>query len=243
MTKKIAKIVRTSTRKTFSRRPIKKRLNKSGSMAKGPFRQYIVGDPLPPQKFCRFNYSAQYSFTTGLAGIYGSEQIMNLNSLFDPDYLTGGHQPLFYDQMAAMYRQYKVHGVLCEWEWTDPSADGIEVAMQVQASSETATITNHVAGSLQEQPMTVVRHVNNTGNQKVRVKQYFPIWQVEGLSKLQFDADTTAYCAPTNADPSISPLLRFAAASVQGTAGATIQCFLKMTFYAKLYERIIVAQS
>jgi len=30
------------------------------------------------------------------------------NSLFDPDYTSAGHQPLYYDQLAAVYGRYRV---------------------------------------------------------------------------------------------------------------------------------------
>jgi hypothetical protein len=39
-----------------------------------------------------------------------SEHIFRLNSLYDPDYATGGHQPLGFDQLAPLYTYYTVIG-------------------------------------------------------------------------------------------------------------------------------------
>lgn len=41
----------------------------------------------------------------------GSDQItFRANSLFDPEYATGGHQPLYFDQYSELYANYKVLG-------------------------------------------------------------------------------------------------------------------------------------
>jgi hypothetical protein len=40
-----------------------------------------------------------------------ANQNFRLNSLNDPDYTGGGHQPRFFDQLAALYQYYTVVGV------------------------------------------------------------------------------------------------------------------------------------
>jgi hypothetical protein len=48
-------------------------------------------------------------FTTGnLAATTAVAQIMNLNSLFDPDRTGTGHQPMGFDQLAGIYARYRV---------------------------------------------------------------------------------------------------------------------------------------
>ena len=37
------------------------------------------------------------------------DQVMKLNSLYDPDFTGGGHQPYLYDTMTATYANYRVY--------------------------------------------------------------------------------------------------------------------------------------
>ena len=38
-------------------------------------------------------YSETFTLTTGAGGTFGVDQVMKLNSLYDPDFTGGGHQP------------------------------------------------------------------------------------------------------------------------------------------------------
>ncbi len=48
------------------------------------------------------------SFSVSVAAGVGTQQTMNLNSIFDPDRTGVGHQPMYYDQMSALYNRYRV---------------------------------------------------------------------------------------------------------------------------------------
>jgi len=61
---------------------------------------------IDPHRYVSLRYNAV--FTTSIATLVGSNQIFNLNSLFDPDRSGIGHQPYGYDQLAAIYNRYRV---------------------------------------------------------------------------------------------------------------------------------------
>lgn len=44
------------------------------------------------------------------SGAYSNHVTFRGNSAFDPYFSVGGHQPLAYDQLAALYKKYNVHG-------------------------------------------------------------------------------------------------------------------------------------
>jgi len=59
-----------------------------------------------PHKYFTFKYVGFFSASSPLGNT--SQQIMNLNSLFDPDRTGTGHQPYFYDQASSIYNRYRV---------------------------------------------------------------------------------------------------------------------------------------
>lgn len=63
--------------------------------------------PFPDNLVCQLKYSDSYVLTsTGNA--MSSRQYMRLNSINDPDQTGTGHQPLWHDQLAAIYERYVV---------------------------------------------------------------------------------------------------------------------------------------
>ncbi len=240
--------------RTNKRRPARKprqkrvkRVSKRGrthrNQMSGPFHAYVVGDPFKPFMMTKLHYSETFTFTTGTSGVYGVEQIMRLNSLFDPNFTGIGHQPYGTDQLALLYRRYKIHAVQLTLIWTDPTNDGTVVAAQLQPPFGTFTLAGKAIDVVKEQPMSVTRIINNTGSQTRIIKQYIPLHTVAGLSSLQYKADMTDFSAPFSASPAQVPLLRFSAASARGLTGATILCRCEMIFFTQVYDRIVLVQS
>jgi len=59
----------------------------------------------------RLKYSDRYPFSLSAAP---AAQVFRANSAFDPDLTGVGHQPDFFDQLAAIYQQYCVTGCLAK---------------------------------------------------------------------------------------------------------------------------------
>lgn len=56
----------------------------------------------------RLTYADNYRLDIHCDGNSYDNQVWRSNSIFDPDYLIGGHQPLFRDMWASMYDYYAV---------------------------------------------------------------------------------------------------------------------------------------
>lgn len=67
-----------------------------------------VGLGFPKKMMMTHKYSQTVSLTS-TGGIYNN-LTFNCNGLYDPDAAAGGHQPLYFDQMAAIYDHYTVIG-------------------------------------------------------------------------------------------------------------------------------------
>jgi len=209
-----------------------------GSRMSGPLKNYVRADPFRPNMSCRLHYSEVYTFTTGAVGVCGTEQVVRLNSLFDPDFTGVGHQPFGFDQMALLYRRYKVNAVLIKLTWSDPTADGMFAAVTIQPPGEPASLTGATSQAVAEQPMSTVKVLNATGSQKAYIKQFVPISTISGVTPLQFKSDVTNFQALTTANPALTPWLRFSAGSDRGTAGVTLQCRMDLTYYCQFWDRI-----
>lgn len=61
---------------------------------------------LDPHKYVSLRYVELVGFSN--AATVGSQQLMNLNSIFDPNRTGTGHQPYGFDQLAALYNRYRV---------------------------------------------------------------------------------------------------------------------------------------
>lgn len=64
-----------------------------------------------PFRTVRLRYSEMYTLTA--AGTVGNYWGFRINSLYDPDYSFGGHQPMGRDQWAALYNEYRIRRWFC----------------------------------------------------------------------------------------------------------------------------------
>ncbi len=70
----------------------------------------------------RLRYVDNYSST--LSGATPTRYSFRLNSLFDPDYTGGGHQPMYRDQLIALYTNYTVLGSIAKFYFNQIADDG-----------------------------------------------------------------------------------------------------------------------
>lgn len=235
-------MVEKKPKRAFKKSYAKKRAYKPKNAITGPLSTGIVGDPFTKKKFCRLVYADTQTLTTGAIDFFGAEYVYSLNSIYDPLWSTGGHQPYGHDTLATMYKKYKVSGCLVEITFSDPSVDGTVVGAMIQPPGATATLAGNTIGKCKERPNTMTKPVNNTGSQAAFIKSYVPIGKISGLTDLQFKADQNTYSANYGADPAAIPKLRISAANSRGTAG-TITVRVKLTYYCQSYDRITLPQS
>jgi hypothetical protein len=188
-------------------------------------------------------YCDTFTLTVGTGGVIGSEHIFRLNSLYDPDFTIGGHQPYGYDQVAALYRKYRVEGCRCEVTITNASEDGIAAFLMLQPSDGTYALAAQGTAYALEKPGCIMRVLNDSGSQVEKIDQYVPIHTVEGLKKNVTEADLTEYSAAVTTNPTKFPYLRMAIGSLANNTGGTVQVMVKLTFDAKFFERIILSSS
>lgn len=218
-----------------------RRYGKTGS--RNPLTDFSKNDPFPSRKRHVLTYSQTQQFTTTGGNTFGTEQVFNLNNLYDPDFSGTGHQPYGFDQITPLYLRYKVDAAKVSLTFTDPSADGIVVGALAQPPQVGTTLQGMSIDRAAETPLCAVKRINNSGKQVVTISAYLPIHKLCGLSKLQFAADTDLYTSGVGTGPALIPALRVAVASIRNNLTDTIFCTAKIRYYATFFERTNLAQS
>lgn len=97
---------------------------------------------LPKVYYTSLKYVQQVTLNPSIGGLAASHAFRT-NSLFDPDHTSTGHQPRFFDQLAAIYERYHVVGA--KMRVTFSNSDSISpqiVGITTTASSTSSGLEN-----------------------------------------------------------------------------------------------------
>lgn len=110
----------------------------------------------------------------------GTEQIgkhvFRANSLFDPDYALGGHQPLGFDQWAAIYDHYCVVGskiTATALNVTNANGGPYRFVLRLDDTDRTWTTWSHIMEHPGTSPMAQYGHPVDAGTGHASVSQTF----------------------------------------------------------------------
>jgi len=97
------------------------------------------GGPFPNKYRCFMRYSEDIDITVTTGH---GEHLMSANGMFDPNITGTGHQPLYFDQLAAIYDHYTVLNSTCKFTITDGSAAAWTISMYIDDDTTTGTTTS-----------------------------------------------------------------------------------------------------
>lgn len=89
------------------KRYIKKKRNRKNTI---PRTITSTGIGFPKQIIMTHKYVNTSSFSIPAAAVTMQKFTFSANGMFDPNITSGGHQPLYFDQMSALYNHYTVIG-------------------------------------------------------------------------------------------------------------------------------------
>jgi len=172
--KKKSKLPRS---KRWKRKPKRSTVNVNRALQ--PFAQRFI---------CKMKYAADV--TTAANGQY----IFNLNSIFDPDAQAGGHQPYGFDNLATIYRRYRV--IACGWRITTTTT-GNPIQLGTLPNNNGLVPVNFA--EIKENPRSrYAVQLQGAGASMVKGKMYLP--SLMGRTKAQYMADDR-YQAEVTANP------------------------------------------
>jgi hypothetical protein len=169
----------------------------------------------------------------------GTVNNIRVNNAYSP--LNGGHQPYGWDQMAALYRYYKVVGCTMRFTFMNQqSTNAIAFVRQVPVD-ENATMEGTHVNFMSERPGTHHVPTQPGGGVPPTLDLRINIPRQLGISPEQFKADVSQYSAAVTAAPA-----RYAYVQI-GCAGSATTSFVSVladvTYTVQYWQRITQATS
>lgn len=187
-----------------------------------------MGKPGFPDEFmCKLQYITNGTFAGGVSS--PASQVFYANNLFDPDVTSTGHQPLYYDQLTAVYGKYLVLGCAFNLEFTNGASSGAYISA---AFNEVDTSSRSVEsiGEMRYSYKGVIGPVGGMSNKNMR--GYLSMAKLHGQKRI--DSDSSQY-ALVSGGPSDQAFFFFRCQSVDGT-NANLNWRCTMTYYCKFKD-------
>ncbi len=214
-------------------------------MARFPGIQIFRGpDPFPPRRVATLRYSSTsyLSSDSTYPQAYGLEgPTYRLNSLYSPQSTgSGGHQPYGFDQLAALYRRYKVTDVRINVSVSNSSGANSRYTLLFLPPAGAFNMSGVLADRVGELPNCI--HLDLA---TATTKSFNKSWHLSELmqvSREQFDNDIEDYQALVTASPVLYPTMQQAVCS-QGTDAGGTTARVVLEYRAVFWERPIQNQS
>lgn len=195
----------------------------------------IMKQPVPDRMFTKMNYSEVLIMNLEFLTL---KYHMYRNSLFDPDYTSIGHQPLWRDQYALMYNKYRVLGIKYKFALLNTSSNAM-VSGAVKYSSDANVELS--LNTLRERKNVNRVVVGPQGSKATFMKGYMPVGRPHGLTKKNVIEDED-FIALMGYDPAKLSFLHIYLSSTD-LSGAVVNIQADLTYYVELLERTSVSGS
>lgn len=161
-----------------------------------------------------------------------------LNSIFDPNYTGGGHQPLGHDQLATLYNRYRVFK--CAWRIKAQStgSNAPRIVVVPYGNSLTTLTFDRVA----ELPRAITRTLGiNGASNGVQIAGHISLPNLSGETSTEFKGNSNNE-ALFGADPGEAMRLMILMDSPTGSS-ATAQVSVQLIYYVECFDPLNLAQS
>lgn len=182
----------------------------------------------------------RYVETGSLTSTTGSLALQNFraNGMFDPNQTGTGHQPLYFDQMTAIYDHYTVIGSIIRVHFVSASTQTLPMIVGIMKNDDTTT-TPTAAGTLCEESGTVSRLLPADDSTVFSLTQKFSAKGTFGGSALSNDnLQGTA-----SADPTEQTIYTLFAQTVDGAGTSTCYTWTEIEYIAVWEELKDIATS
>lgn len=169
--------------------------------------------------------------TTGAVGSY----VFRINSCFDPDLTGVGHQPLYYDQFAAIYNYYNVNGAKITFKVSN--VDNVPAVVGVTKSP------NGSLSSVLSTNMEDTDSVHQVIGQGIGGRPYVELFSTYSMAMDKTISDTSETRAAVGSNPAQSFYIALYLRSLNGTSSVTVNFTVEIDFTVQFEELTNIAGS
>lgn len=129
-------------------------------------------------------------------------EILRLNSLYDPWYATGGHQPRYFDQLCGqgLYLHYMVIGVKYTIEIPSQNS-GLPLFVLVRCSLSPTSIGTDIQTVAEGSELPYSQLVQQDRGSKTTISGYIKIADLFGIKQSELESNWVSYGGSYGADP------------------------------------------
>jgi len=135
-------------KKTFKKKPVYKK-KQSKAVVPRNLNTVVAGQGFPKKMIMTHKYSELYN----LSSVLGAQTNHNIrcNGMYDPFASGAGHQPMYFDQMSALYNHYTVIGSKITYTISSDSITQGGAVCSFYINDDTTVVPSIVSGASLEQ--------------------------------------------------------------------------------------------
>lgn len=224
---------RRITRPRTKRRVYRRRTYKR----KATIPRKIIGIPL--KQYAKLPYSGVTAFNVTASTL--ATQIFQLNGLYDPDFSGIGVQPNYFDQLMAMYTNYRVYGC--------------KVTYRISAGTSTANCFHMTAALIPANTVSLYANMSSVINSRkaifkivtptangVTLSRYYSMSRDFGFTKADI-ATESRFEGTASSNPSQGLYAVLYIKNNDGTITIPVTWEYRLVYYAKFYNPVQIAPS
>jgi len=206
-----------------------------GGTKKGKYQKAVFtrmrGAGFADTLFVQLNYVESLNLSNGSPRI---QYTFRGNSLFDPDYTGTGHQPMYFDQYAAIYQRYRVLGSSIRVDCIN--AQGLSACYFIMfPNTEIATLTSIPLALEQSRARAANIMPIAGGGPAARYQQYCSTRKACGLTKGEFYDDT--YSSTVGNNPNQIWYWNLFWETTDSSSDVTVNAIVKLVYYVQFYDK------
>lgn len=191
--------------------------------------------PVPKTKLVKLRYCDTIELDPGATDA-AVEHRFRANSVYDPDRTGTGHQPMYFDQLAAIYESYEVVGSRITVRWNTTA--GAVAMVGVNRDNDTTTTYNN-RSALMENPNSKFKVLPSNGSRPLTLSCNWSARKTFGPNYNRDDNEALVTANPVNESDFV-----IWAINTYGTQDpGALQGMITIDYIVKFMERKEIAQS
>lgn len=219
----------TTKRKRATGAKARRSRTRKSSAARGLSR--ITKAPFPNSKVATLRYVEQAEFSPPIDGTTITKQSWRSNSIYDPRFSIGGHQPYGHDQFALLYHHYEVLEAKIKVTFTCSDTDRDSVSTQIVGirSGGDMGVSAPIAENIMCEAPNVRFGVIPPGVGKLVLNHSFS-------QKEFYSSKHSGLTAPFGANPAEQAFFELWVGSMRGAGNAAVDALVEIEYKCRFFE-------